>query len=214
MKISFAITVKDEIEEIKLLLNEIIPKLHGNDEIIIIQDEIQDNIMLNVQVYIKNTMLHTNNIFYYIFPLNNNFSVFKNYMISKCSGDWIFNFDADELPHEFLLSNFRAIIESHTHIECFFIPRINIVKDITDNDIKYWGWRINEQGWINFPDYQQRMWANKSYIKWAGIVHERLTSYKTHTYLPAEQEYCFFHIKSIKRQHMQNEYYNTIQLTK
>ena len=71
-------------------------------------------------------------------------------------------------------------------------------------------WKVNEKGWINFPDYQGRIWRNRPNIIWEKPVHEQLVGYKEHTYLPAEEEFCFYHPKDIGRQEKQNEFYDTI----
>ena len=69
---------------------------------------------------------------------------------------------------------------------------------------------MNEKGWVNFPDYQGRIWRNRPNIMWKNKVHEVLKGYKEHTYLPAEEEFCFYHPKTIDRQEKQNEFYSTI----
>ena len=41
-------------------------------------------------------------------------------------------------------------------------------------------------------------------------VHEILTGHKTESQLPANKEFCIYHLKNIERQEKQNEFYNTI----
>jgi len=90
------------------------------------------------------------------------------------------------------------------------IPRVNVVAGLTDDDVRRWGWVINEKGWVMFPDYQTRLYRNREDIRWEGKVHERIVGYKTHAPLPAEEEWALYHIKDIMRQREQNEYYDTI----
>ena len=45
------------------------------------------------------------------FPLDGHFSNFKNNLKEHCTGDWIFQIDADELPHECLILNLKTILE-------------------------------------------------------------------------------------------------------
>ena len=47
---------------------------------------------------------------------------------------------------------------------------------------------------------------------WPGLNRgdEVLTGYKEHTYLPAEEQFSFYHPKTIDRQEKQNNFYNTI----
>ena len=77
-------------------------------------------------------------------------------------------------------------------------------------NIQKWNWQVNEKGWINFPDYQGRIWRNRPNIMWEKPVHEQLTGYKEHTFLPQEEAFCFYHHKEIDKQEKQNEFYSTI----
>jgi hypothetical protein len=45
---------------------------------------------------------------------------------------------------------------------------------------------------------------------WKNKVHEVLTGYKEHTFLPAEEQFSFYHPKTIDRQEKQNKFYDTI----
>ena len=69
---------------------------------------------------------------------------------------------------------------------------------------------VNEMGWINFPDWQGRIWRNRPNIRWEKPVHERLVGFKEYTNLPAEKEYSFIHHKQINKQENQNKFYETI----
>jgi hypothetical protein len=53
------------------------------------------------------------------------------------------------------------------------VPRINTVKGITIEDITKWKWNVDNDGHINWPDYQFRICRNIPEIKWEGKVHER-----------------------------------------
>lgn len=144
------------------------------------------------------------------FPLNNDFSSFKNNLIHHCTKSWIFNIDADELPTDYLLKNLPEILESNSSVEMFYVPRWNMVEGITEEHIKRWGWRYDEWGRVNWPDWQTRIYKNKKEIVWVNKVHERLTGFETYGFLPEEKEWCLFHNKTIDRQEKQNSYYNTL----
>ncbi len=118
--------------------------------------------------------------------------------------------DADEKFNGNLLTYLHDIVDNNKNIDVFLIPRVNVVSGLTDDDIRRWGWRINEKGWVMFPDYQTRLYRNAEYIKWEGKVHERIVGYQTHAPLPAEEEWSLYHIKDIERQRKQNDYYDTI----
>ena len=155
-----------------------------------------------------------NDINLYEYPLNNDFAQFKNYGTSKCKNDYIFNLDADEFPPQYLLENMHLIIEQND-AEVIWLPRINIVEGMTPEIAPQFGFQLNEQGWINFPDNQQRCYKNDfPRIHWINKVHERLTGYKTHAFLPHDIEtaehLAIKHIKTLERQIQQNQKYAEI----
>ena len=76
--------------------------------------------------------------------------------------------------------------------------------------MQQWGWNVNEHGWINWPDYQWRIWKNKPEIKWINKVHERLDGFLSYASIPADESLALRHPKTIDRQIKQNEYYNTL----
>ena len=127
-----------------------------------------------------------------------------------CSGDYIFNIDADEMPNKYLIQNIKIILESNPTIDLYWVPRVNTVEGLTQEHIQKWGWQVNDKGWVNFPDYQGRIWRNRSNIRWKNPVHEVLEGYKEHTFLPQEEKFCFYHPKDIDRQEKQNEVYDGI----
>ena len=69
---------------------------------------------------------------------------------------------------------------------------------------------MDDDGRVNFPDYQCRIFKNVKRIKWKNKVHEVLTGFKTQAHLPANDEFCLIHIKDIERQEKQNALYNTL----
>jgi hypothetical protein len=109
-----------------------------------------------------------------------------------------------------LLANLPAILDYNHTVDAFIVPRINTVEGLTEQHIQQWGWNVNDKEWVNFPDYQWRIWKNSSKIQWINKVHERLTGFEIHSALPQSEEYCLFHPKDIKRQEKQNDYYNKI----
>ena len=127
-----------------------------------------------------------------------------------CSGDYIFQIDADEYPHDSLISQLPVILEANPENEVYLIPRVNTVKGLTKEHIQKWGWNVNDKGWVNWPDYQWRVWKNKPEIKWVNKVHEKLDGHKTYATLPDMEGLSLYHPKKIDRQIKQNEYYNTL----
>jgi glycosyltransferase involved in cell wall biosynthesis len=143
------------------------------------------------------------------FPLNKDFASFKNNLKEHCSKDYIFQIDADEIPHEALIEYLPQVLETNP-VDVVFVPRVNTVEGITDHHVFKWGWRVNEKGWVNFPDYQMRIYKRTDEVVWMNKVHEQITGYTTFSNFPAEEYWSLYHPKDIKRQEKQNEFYSTI----
>jgi glycosyltransferase involved in cell wall biosynthesis len=205
MRISYAIPVCNEYKEIEYLLNYLIKNVREGDEIIVQCDE--GNTTLEVYRVLNKCADRVKVIEY---PLNNDFSAFKNNLKDNCEGDYIFQLDADEYPEEYLMSHIDWVINNNLEVDIFWVPRINRVEGLTQAHIDKWGWNVDPKGRVNFPDYQCRILKNVPHIKWQNKVHEVLTGYKTESQLPANDEFCIYHLKTIDRQEKQNEFYNTL----
>ena len=203
MKISYAIPVCNEHVELEKLLSFLIKHIDENDEIIVQCD--QGNTTPEVYKVLYNLQQS-----YTEFPLNGHFSNFKNNLKELCSGDWIFQIDADELPNESLITNLKGLLKLNSTTEMFLVPRVNTVSGLTQEHINKWHWNVNEKGWVNWPDYQTRIIQNGPKIKWQNKVHEQIVGISTKGALPMEEEWCLYHPKSIGRQEAQNNFYNTL----
>jgi hypothetical protein len=209
VNITYAITVCNELEEITNLINFLKPRIESDDEILIQYDS--DSATQPVTDYLRIlSQLHNTNIKVIGFPLNNDFASYKNNLKNHAQGMFIFQIDADEIPSEYLVNNMRDLLDSNKDVDLFFVPRVNTVKGLTDVHIQKWGWKVNDNGWVNWPDYQTRLYRRTSEIEWQGKVHERIVGYNTLTILPQQEEYCLYHVKEIERQEKQNAYYDTI----
>jgi hypothetical protein len=208
MKISYAITVKDELIELDKLLFKLQKSKRNKDEIVIVYDG--TNGSSQVENYLKAQTVSSSPFRWHSFEFKNNFSELKNYITKQCTGDYIFQIDADEIPNEYLISILPTMLESNAETEVYLTPRINTVEGLTEAYIQKWGWNVNEKGWVNYPDYQWRIWKNKPEIKWINKVHERLDGFKTYVALPPQEEFSLYHPKTIERQEKQNNYYNTL----
>jgi len=207
MKISYAVTTHNEHKEIEQLIPFILEFKDDEDELVIIDDGSDHKTWAVFDKYIHDK---SNNINFVERGFNGDFSVHKNFMMSQCSGDWIFNLDADEIPHEILMLNAKNFIKANPIIELFWVPRWNTVEGITEEHAKRWGWNVDGLGRINWPDPQQRLWKNESHIKWQRRVHERLTGPTHDTTLPFEEDYCIYHHKTINKQEEQNAHYERL----
>ena len=199
MKISYAIPVHNEYEEIDRLLEHLLKYKNEVDEIIVQCD--QGNTTGNVYKVLDK---YKGKIKVIEFPLNRDFASFKNNLKNHCEGEWIFQVDADEIPDEYLIQTLPHILKNNPNTEVFWVPRINTVHGITREHIQKWGWKQDNDGRINFPDYQCRILQNSPTIQWVSKVHEVLYGHKSQTQLPSNDEFCLIHPKSIERQETQN----------
>jgi hypothetical protein len=208
INVTYAITVCNELVEITNLINFLHPRIKKDDEILIQYDS--DSVTSQVKDYLAIlTQLHSN-VRVIGFSLNKDFASYKNNLKNHANGMFIFQIDADEMPSEYLVENLQFFLESNKDVDLFFVPRINTVAGLTKEHIQKWRWKVDENGWINFPDYQTRIYRRTSEIEWQGKVHERIIGYNTLSVLPQEEEYCLYHHKQIERQEKQNDYYDTI----
>ena len=209
INITYAITVCNELEEITKLVDFLKDKIDKDDEILIQYDE--DSATDAIKNYLKIvSQLHNSNIKVIGFPLNKDFASYKNNLKNHAKGMFIFQIDADEIPSEYLMENIKDILDYNKDVDLFFVPRVNTVDGLTAEHIKKWNWQVNDLGWVNFPDYQTRLYRRTSEIEWQGKVHERIIGYNTLSVLPQEEQYCLYHPKKIDRQEKQNAYYDTI----
>ena len=108
-----------------------------------------------------------------------------------------------------MVENLNQILEMNPDVDLIFVPRINTVQGLTDEHINKWGWRVNEKGWVNYPDAQGRIY--KKGMSWYGKVHERILGGQKFSSLPIDDDdYCIQHHKTIERQEKQNNFYQTI----
>lgn len=207
--ITYAITVCNEKDELAALLPQIFRHANKRDQVIVLQDiSTLDN---DVQNLIEE---YGDKILYLQGRLDGDFSKFKNRLIAPAIGDYLFQIDADELPAQYLLKNLGSFLRKYHKIDCFCVPRINIVEGITQSYLNRWNWTQNEDGYVNFPDFQMRLFKLKSKrIRWVNKVHERLDGYDSQMNLPSDNyDFCLIHKKDIKRQVIQNDFYDNLEL--
>jgi len=207
MKLSYAVTVKDEFVEIQNLLQKLITLKQPQDEIVVLWDS--KNGDKEVETYLRKMNSEKSYFTWYPYEFDGHFANLKNELTKQCSGDYIFQIDADEYPHETLMDNLHSILEAND-VDVILVPRVNTVEGLTPQHIQKWGWNVNENGWVNFPDPQWRIYKNSENIRWENKVHEKLVGYDTISNLPWAEELSLYHPKKIERQEKQNEYYETL----
>ena len=208
MKLSYAITACNEVEETIRLVGQLLNYKEENSEIVVLLDtpkaptELVEYLELQANAdYI--TLIES--------EFDNDFAQWKNLLNSQCKGEWIFQLDADEYLTPDLIVNMESLLDANIDKDLILVPRINTVEGLTEAHIQKWGWNVNENGWVNFPDVQTRIYKNKpEQIGWSGKVHERIGGFENYTNFPLEEIYCIKHPKTIERQEKQNNYYDTL----
>ena len=205
MKISYSILTHNETKSLEKLLRFLVKWKDEGDEIVIL-DDFSDNQktkeLLDFYVSAHDIVFEQRNLL-------GDFAGQKNYLKSMCSGDYSFNIDSDEMISRWLLKNVHDILDENP-IDLIYLPRINTVDGLTQQHVQQWGWSVNEEGWVNFPDWQGRLFKNRPNIKWEKPVHEMIIGFQTYAHLPMEKPFCMLHYKTINNQEKQNELYARI----
>ena len=205
MKISYSILTHNETESLEKLLQSLITYKQSHDEIVVLDDYSDDaktEAILDYYTSAEGVIFEQRN-------LVGDYGTQKNYLKGMCSGDYSFNLDADEMIYHWFMKDIHEILEGN-EVDLIYVPRINTVEGITEQHVRSWGWSINEKGWINYPDWQGRIFRNRPNIRWEKPVHEQLTGFQTYAHLPQEQKYSIVHQKTIERQELQNKKYSEI----
>ena len=203
--ISYAVTVCDELLELRRLVPILQKYLGAGDEIVIQYDTPKTTpAVLDYLASLRGAAVIVP------FVLNDDFAVFKNHLKTNCRGDCVFQIDADEYPSDTLLSQLRVLLAANPAVDVLEVPRVNTVRGLTPEHVHKWHWHVNAQGWVNFPDYQTRICRNRDYIFWQNRVHEVLVGGNLFSRLPARPEFCLMHPKDIARQERQSDYYETL----
>jgi hypothetical protein len=207
MKLSYAITACNEHEEIIRLVTQLLNYKGENSEVVVLLDTPKSPIEM---VEYLELQANADKITLIESEFDNDFAHWKNFLNSNCKGEWIFQLDSDEYLDPNLIVNLEDILENNIDKDLIVVPRINTVEGLTEEHIQKWGWRVDEKGWVNFPDVQTRIYKNKETIGWAGKVHERIGGFESYTAFPSDEMYCIKHPKTIQRQEKQNNYYETL----
>ena len=208
MKISYAITCFNEIEETKRLTQFLFENIRPQDEVVILMDSKGPDEMWDYLLSIESklgVLMRS--------QFNNDFAEWKNRLSAGCWGDYIFNIDADEMPSLHLIDNLPSLLENND-IDLAWVPRINTLigdEDEIKSYVKSQRWSMNDKGWINWPnDYQGRIYRRDPNISWSGKVHEKIEGHKTFAYYPSEEHWSLYHPKTLNRQIKQNELYSKL----
>lgn len=200
MKISYAICVCNEDIELNSLLSFIVKVVDDEDEINVLVDsgKVTEEVRNVLKKFEKRIVVNDR-------EFCGNFSKHRNYHITKCTGEYIFVLDADEIPQEGLLKNIKSFDG-----DILALPRINIIPGYTEEWCKKMQFSVNEMGWINWPDYQGRYFKNNGKINWSLGLHERLVGSDKIAQLQASPQHAIWHIKSVQKQDKQDTFYTNL----
>ena len=202
MRISYGITVHNESVELERLLNRLITRIDEEDEIVICVDGNDEGVKNIIDDFSIDSR-----VIDYKRKLDGDFAAQKNSVIEKSTGDYVFHIDADEYPHEILLQQLKQILEIND-VDLIWIPRVNTIEGMEQHHIQKWGWKVTENGWVNYPDYQSRVYRRDGGVRWERPLHELIKGAKTYSHLPPQEELSLYHPKTIEKQEKQNMFYN------
>ena len=201
MNLSYLVTCHNETDSLDKLLSKLCEFKNDQQEIVLLDDNSTEEKTLDIIEKYKN------NIQYHRKQLEKHYGKHKNYGVEKCEGKWIFQIDADEYPTDLLAQHIDLIIEQNNENEVLWIPRLNVFHGVTDNDIQTWGWKYDGK-YINFPDYQSRLYRNLPHIRYQRRLHEKVEGFKSYSFMPPQEEYALVHEKTIEKQRATNIRYN------
>jgi glycosyltransferase involved in cell wall biosynthesis len=204
ISICFAITFCNEVSELDSLLQGLLPYVEDQDEILLLGDK--KNVTEEAIDIAQKYNSRINKIIYA--ELNGDFASFKNHISLSASKQYIFQIDADEIPHPELLMDIHSILSTNK-VDVVAVPRINV---LVENSIFGWDGYYNNTTLekINFPDYQWRIYKNTPEIRWKNKVHEIITGHKTYAFLNHTSENCLLHCKTHQKQQTQNAFYDQL----
>ena len=207
MKITYAITVCNEFLEIQRLVAFLLTHKRLQDNIVILFDETNGD--PEIEMFLRTHSVN-GEFSWHKDKFQGHFADWKNKLTSLCSGDYIFQIDADEMPCTPIIESLPFLLEQNPDVEVYLVPRVNTVEGMSQDHMQQWGWNVNAEGWVNWPDYQWRIYKNVPHIIWKNKVHEVLDGYKHYAHLPMEEDYSLYHPKTIEKQIKQNTYYDTL----
>mgnify|MGYP003335892983 CR=1 FL=1 len=131
MKISYAITVCNELDEIKHLIPFLQDHRRKEDEVVVLLDKPKASQELVDFLYRCSS---ANIITLKESEFKGHFADWKNELNSLCTGDYIFQLDADEQPTIELIESLPLLVDQG--VDIILVPRNNTVKGLTSEHIQ------------------------------------------------------------------------------
>lgn len=202
--ITYAIGVCDEHRELHSLLTFLKRTKDERDDINVLVDSGKETPEVTRVLELFSDDISVNRRLF-----DGDFASHRNYHIERCSGDYIFMIDADEIPQEDLIRSIRQPFEK-TECDLVLVPRMNLCPGYTREWLKKYNFNANEVGFINWPDYQGRIFKNDPSIRWTKNLHEVVTGAKHVIRLDPMPSIGIWHIKSTERQEKQDDFYKNL----
>lgn len=138
---SFAVLTHNEsLDYLQKCIGNILAAMHDDDELVIVDDFSTNQETID---YLNRLSTHPAKIQIYQHALNKDFAQQKNFLISKCSNDWIFNLDADEYMTVDTINWYRQLIVQNTTLQAVCMPRKNIVLGMSDKDAEKFNFALS-----------------------------------------------------------------------
>ena len=195
MKLSYAITACNESKELYALISFLKSVKDPEDEINVLLDTLHTTeTMRSVLGHFKDDIVLNERDFC------GNFSDHRNFHLKKCTGDYIFVVDADEMPKEKLIVGLKTAIKD-SGADMITIPRVNIHPGFTVEWLNKYKFNVNECDWINWPDFQGRIFKNDpEKIYYGNKLHENVLGVEKPVSFQADPTLALWHIKSVHKQ--------------
>ena len=204
LSVTYAVEVCTEHVELNSLLSFLVKTIERGDDINVLVDSTK--ITEHVNAVLKRFEPRIT-VCYRAF--DGNFADHRNYHIGQCRGDYIFMIDADEMPQEHLIKNIKKII-SESGADLLYVPRMNLCPGYTEMWLKKSKFNVNQAGFINWPDYQGRIFKRAPEIRWGRHLHEKIEGAQNTIGLPADIKFGLWHVKTVEKQDSQGAFYNSL----
>ena len=195
--LTLIVLAKDEGPVVDSLLYALRPELKAGDGLIVVDDHSARetrSILRRHAVDDPRVRVRTR-------ALDGDFSAQRNYAMDLAFTEWVLFIDADERPHPRLITLARAhlprFVEKDANIIAF--PRINTIENADQELLSRMNMHANEDGWIDWPDYQTRLIRRQTGIRWRGRVHEKALGSRI-ALAPAKEDWALFHPKTASGQ--------------
>ncbi len=197
------ITYKDD-DTIEKTMENIVSNI-GDNHLCVVHGTEEPNHTFNI----INEMLPKNGKIM-VAPWEHDFSQQKNYALSLCKSGWRILLDADETLDSYTWGMLPWLMwrAEKQKIDCISLSRINVLEGMNKEQLQEYaqkqGWQLNGYfgNWINFPDFQKRIFYqnpvfSKLKIKYVGQTHEQIVGFEKETAL---LNHPIHHHKSKERQ--------------